>query len=128
MVFDPQDPGIQGRSAGPLFAQIILADEINRAPAKVQAALLEAMQEKQVTIGGTTFPLEEPFLVLATQNPDRARRNLSAARGAARPVHAQGARRLSLARRGEGSPAADELRPRDPGRTPVRSGSHPLAP
>jgi MoxR-like ATPase len=54
---------------GPLFAQIVLADEINRAPAKVQAALLEAMQEHQVTIGGTTFPLEEPFLVLATQNP-----------------------------------------------------------
>jgi len=54
---------------GPLFAQIILADEINRAPAKVQAALLEAMQEHQVTIGGTTFPLDEPFMVLATQNP-----------------------------------------------------------
>jgi MoxR-like ATPase len=54
---------------GPLFAQIILADEINRAPAKVQAALLEAMQEHQVTIGGTTFRLDEPFLVLATQNP-----------------------------------------------------------
>jgi MoxR-like ATPase len=54
---------------GPIFANIVLADEINRAPAKVQAALLEAMQEKQVTIGGTTFKLEEPFLVLATQNP-----------------------------------------------------------
>ncbi len=54
---------------GPIFANIILADEINRAPAKVQAALLEAMQEKQVTIGGTTYMLEEPFLVLATQNP-----------------------------------------------------------
>src|SRR5690349_8516143 len=54
---------------GPIFANIILADEINRAPAKVQAALLEAMQEKQVTIGGATYPLEEPFLVLATQNP-----------------------------------------------------------
>jgi len=54
---------------GPIFANIVLADEINRAPAKVQAALLEAMQEKQVTIGGTTFPLDEPFLVLATQNP-----------------------------------------------------------
>ena len=54
---------------GPIFANIILADEINRAPAKVQAALLEAMQEKQVTIGGTTYVLEEPFLVLATQNP-----------------------------------------------------------
>ena len=54
---------------GPIFANIVLADEINRAPAKVQAALLEAMQEKQVTIGGTTFVLDEPFLVLATQNP-----------------------------------------------------------
>ncbi len=54
---------------GPIFANIVLADEINRAPAKVQAALLEAMQEKQVTIGGTSFLLEEPFLVLATQNP-----------------------------------------------------------
>jgi MoxR-like ATPase len=54
---------------GPIFANIILADEINRAPAKVQAALLEAMQEKQVTLGGETFRLHEPFLVLATQNP-----------------------------------------------------------
>ena len=54
---------------GPIFAHIVLADEINRAPPKVQSALLEAMQEKQVTIGGETFPLEEPFLVMATQNP-----------------------------------------------------------
>ncbi len=54
---------------GPIFAHIVLADEINRAPAKVQAALLEAMQERQVTVGGETFPLPEPFLVLATQNP-----------------------------------------------------------
>src|ERR1700704_557878 len=54
---------------GPVFANFILADEINRAPAKVQSALLEAMQEKQVTIGDQTFKLEEPFLVLATQNP-----------------------------------------------------------
>lgn len=54
---------------GPIFANLILADEINRAPAKVQSALLEAMQEKQVTIGETTFPLQEPFLVLATENP-----------------------------------------------------------
>jgi len=54
---------------GPIFANIILADEINRAPAKVQSALLEAMQERQVTIGEETFPLEDPFLVLATQNP-----------------------------------------------------------
>ncbi len=54
---------------GPIFANIILADEINRAPAKVQSALLEAMQERQITIGQETFPLPEPFLVLATQNP-----------------------------------------------------------
>jgi MoxR-like ATPase len=54
---------------GPIFSNFILADEINRAPAKVQSALLEAMQERQVTIGAQTFPMEEPFLVLATQNP-----------------------------------------------------------
>ena len=54
---------------GPIFAHLVLADEINRAPAKVQSALLEAMQEKQVTIGDTTYPLPQPFLVLATQNP-----------------------------------------------------------
>jgi MoxR-like ATPase len=54
---------------GPLFSNLILADEINRAPAKVQSALLEAMQERQVTIGDTTYPLSDPFLVLATQNP-----------------------------------------------------------
>jgi MoxR-like ATPase len=54
---------------GPIFANFILADEINRAPAKVQSALLEAMQERQVTIGETTYKLDEPFLVLATQNP-----------------------------------------------------------
>jgi MoxR-like ATPase len=54
---------------GPIFANIVLADEINRAPAKVQSALLEAMQERQVTIGGETFRMDDPFLVLATQNP-----------------------------------------------------------
>jgi MoxR-like ATPase len=67
-VFD-QATGRFSIKRGPIFANIILADEINRAPAKVQAALLEAMQEKQVTLGGQTFPLTEPFLVLATQNP-----------------------------------------------------------
>ncbi|HYN80217.1 MAG TPA: MoxR family ATPase [Gemmatimonadaceae bacterium] len=64
-----QSKGTFSIKKGPIFANIILADEINRAPAKVQSALLEAMQEKQVTIGGTTYKLEEPFLVLATQNP-----------------------------------------------------------
>ncbi len=68
MVFD-QKTGEFYPKRGPLFANLILADEVNRAPAKVQAALLEAMQERQVTIGGETHRLEEPFLVLATQNP-----------------------------------------------------------
>ncbi len=68
MIYNPQK-GTFTPKKGPLFANLILADEINRAPAKVQSALLEAMQERQVTIGDTTYPLEEPFLVLATQNP-----------------------------------------------------------
>lgn len=68
MVFNPGKNEFSVRK-GPIFANFILADEINRAPAKVQSALLEAMQEKQVTIGKETFRLEEPFLVLATQNP-----------------------------------------------------------
>jgi MoxR-like ATPase len=68
LIYSPKDGNFTTRK-GPIFANIILADEINRAPAKVQSALLEAMQERQVTIGDTTFPLEEPFMVLATQNP-----------------------------------------------------------
>ena len=67
-IYNPQAGGFSTRK-GPIFANLVLADEINRAPAKVQSALLEAMQEKQVTIGDQTFKLEEPFLVLATQNP-----------------------------------------------------------
>jgi MoxR-like ATPase len=67
-IYNPQSGGFSVRR-GPVFANLVLADEINRAPAKVQSALLEAMQEKQVTIGDQTFRLEEPFLVLATQNP-----------------------------------------------------------
>jgi MoxR-like ATPase len=67
-IYSPQTGSFTTRK-GPIFANLILADEINRAPAKVQSALLEAMQEKQVTIGEQTYRLEEPFLVLATQNP-----------------------------------------------------------
>jgi MoxR-like ATPase len=67
-IYNPQDGGFRTK-LGPIFSNLILADEINRAPAKVQSALLEAMQEKQVTIGDETFPLSEVFLVLATQNP-----------------------------------------------------------
>ncbi len=68
MIFNPQS-GEFAPKKGPIFTNIVLADEINRAPAKVQSALLEAMAEKQVTIGDTTYRLEKPFLVLATQNP-----------------------------------------------------------
>jgi MoxR-like ATPase len=68
MVYSPST-GAFTTKKGPIFANLVLADEINRAPAKVQSALLEAMQERQVTIGEHTFPLERPFLVLATQNP-----------------------------------------------------------
>ena len=67
-VFNPKDASYHVKK-GPIFSNLILADEINRAPAKVQAALLEAMQEKQSTIGGESYPLDEPFLVMATQNP-----------------------------------------------------------
>ncbi|MFA5305857.1 MAG: MoxR family ATPase [Candidatus Babeliales bacterium] len=68
LVYNPKNQDFQVKK-GPIFANMILADEINRAPAKVQSALLEAMQEHQVTIGDTTYKLDEPFFVLATQNP-----------------------------------------------------------
>ena len=68
LIYNPKTSGFTTKK-GPIFANIILADEINRAPAKVQSALLEAMQERQVTIGEESFRLEEPFMVLATQNP-----------------------------------------------------------
>ncbi len=68
MIFSPKDAAFAPHR-GPIFANLVLADEINRAPAKVQSALLEAMQERQVTLGGTTHPLPKPFFVMATQNP-----------------------------------------------------------
>jgi len=68
LVYNPKTMDFETKK-GPIFANLVLADEINRSPAKVQSALLEAMQERQVTIGNTTFKLEEPFLVFATQNP-----------------------------------------------------------
>ncbi len=68
LIYNPQSGDFTTKK-GPIFAQIVLADEINRAPAKVQSALLEAMEERQVTIGENTYPLPQPFMVLATQNP-----------------------------------------------------------
>lgn len=68
MIYNPKE-GSFGTRKGPIFSNLVLADEINRAPSKVQSALLEAMQERQVTIGDTSYPLDDPFLVMATQNP-----------------------------------------------------------
>ena len=68
MIFNQRESNFEVKK-GPIFANLILADEVNRSPAKVQSALLEAMQEKQVTIGENTYMLDKPFLVLATQNP-----------------------------------------------------------
>jgi MoxR-like ATPase len=82
-----QKTGDFSTSLGPVFANLLLADEINRAPAKVQSALLEVMQERQVTIAGETYPVPSPFLVMATQN-------LSPARSPGRPFHDEGAGRL----------------------------------
>ena len=98
---------------GPVFCNFLLADEINRAPAKVQSALLEVMQERQVTLGGTTHPVPEPVPRDGDAEPDRVGGHLSAARGAGRPVHAQDPRRLPGARRGaDGDPALARWRPR----------------
>ena len=89
MIYNPRDGSFQTKH-GPVFANLILADEINRAPAKVQSALLEAMQERQVTLGSETHPLPEPFMVMATQNPIEQEGTYPAARGPGRPLHAQG--------------------------------------
>ena len=81
---------------GPIFTNILLADEINRTPPKTQAALLQAMQEREVTAGQSTYPLPEPVLHDRHAEPDRAGRHLSAARSAARPVHVQHQGRLPV--------------------------------
>jgi MoxR-like ATPase len=111
MIYNPTKNDFTVRK-GPIFANFILADEINRAPAKVQSALLEAMQERQVTIGGETFKLEEPFPGASDSEPHRARRYLSPARGPDRSLHAQGADRLPYKRRRTGNCATQpEYRP-----------------
>ena len=85
---------------GPIFTNFLLADEINRTPPKTQAALLQAMQEREVSIGRRTYPLNPPFFVVATQNPIEMERHLSVARGPARPVHVQPQSQVSDAQRG----------------------------
>ena len=96
---------------GPVFANLVLADEINRAAPKTQSALLEAMAERHVTVGGQTYPLNEPFLVVATQNPIEQEGTYPAARGAARPVHDGDPHRLSVAGAGRGNRRQDDAWP-----------------
>ena len=88
------DTGTFDTELGPVFGNLLLADEINRAPAKVQSALLEVMQEQQVTIGGETFPVPVPVPRARDAEPDRVRGHLPAARGAGRPLPAEDPRRL----------------------------------
>ena len=101
-IYNPGDVSFVVKQ-GPVFANLILADEINRAPAKVQSALLQAMQERQVTIGEKTYDLPDPFLVLATQNPSN-RRGLSPAGSPGGSVYAQGGDLLSFHHRGTDYP------------------------
>ena len=124
-IYSPQDGQFHVRK-GPIFANIVLADEINRAPAKVQSALLEAMQERQVSIGGSDVPARRPVHGAGDAEPDRARGHLRAAGGAARPLHAQGARHLPDARRREAHPRPVRRagrRRRTSSRSPTRTRS-----
>ena len=107
---------------GPVFCNFLLADEINRAPAKVQSALLEVMQERQVTIGQETHPVPHAVPRHGDPEPDRVRGHLPAPGGAGRPLHAQDPRRLPRARRGaDGRPALARRRARAPAR--ARAGA-----
>ena len=90
-----QKAGEFNTSLGPVFTNLLLADEINRAPAKVQSALLEVMQERQVTIGRETFPVPQPFLVMATQNPIESEGTYPLPEAQGGPLHAQGSSGLS---------------------------------
>ena len=101
-------PASSRRRSGPVFTNLLLADEINRAPAKVQSALLEVMQERQVTIGRETFKVPESVPRPGDPEPDRDRGHLRPARGAGRPVHAQGPRRLPEPDRGVRDRRADD--------------------
>ena len=85
VVLNPSSGSFEYRP-GPIFANVILADEINRAPPKVQSALLEAMQERQVTVDGVAHPVPSPFIVIATQNPIEQEGDLPAPGGRARPA------------------------------------------
>ena len=113
------DTGAFDTELGPVLCNFLLADEINRAPAKVQSALLEVMQEQQVTIGGTTFAGAAAVHRDGDPEPDRVRGHLSAARGAARPLPDEDPRRLPERRRGGGGRRAQPRRSRGRARMPV---------
>jgi len=124
-VYRPDSGGFD-TELGPVHCNFLLADEINRAPAKVQSALLEVMQEQQVTIGGTTFPVPLPFIGDGDPEPDRVRGHVPAARGSARPLPDEGPRRLSEHRRGSGRGRTKPRRAGRRTRAPVARGSAPL--
>ena len=119
-----QKTGEFATSLGPVFTHLLLADEINRAPAKVQSALLEVMQEYQVTIAGNTHRVPEPFLVMATQNPIETEGTYPLPGSPGRPLHDEGARRLSERRGGVRHRAARHRRcpGRDAGRDDRAAG------
>ncbi len=98
LVYDARTAEFEFR-AGPVFTNLLLADEINRTPPKTQASLLEAMEERQVSVDGTPRPLPDPFIVAATQNPVEYEGTYQAPRGAARPVPAEADRAAAGARR-----------------------------
>ena len=120
LIYNPREGAFSTRK-GPIFANLILADEINRAPSKVQSALLEAMQEHQVTIGDESFALDEPFLVLATQNPIEQEGTYPLARSPGRPLHAEGGGRLSQQERRAQSRRCGARRPAPRGAAGARS-------
>ena len=109
-----QKTGEFGTSLGPVFTNLLLADEINRAPAKVQSALLEVMQERQVTIGRETHKVPDPFLVLATQNPIETEGTYALPGGPGRPIHDEGRRRLPERDRGVRHRRPDDRRRAEP--------------
>ena len=111
---------------GPVFCNFLLADEINRAPAKVQSALLEVMQEQQVTIGGSTYEVPLPFIVMATQNPIESEGTYPAARGPGRPLPDEDPGRLPERGRGGGRRRTQPARARRCAGAPVARRSAPV--
>ena len=112
---------------GPIFVNFVLADEINRAPAKVQAAMLEAMAEKQVSIGGTTYPVPQPFIVIATQNPIESEGVYPLPEAQRDRFPAQGRRSLPGRQRGVRDPPQDECRSADLTTCPEPADDPPAA-